>query len=319
MYKDIYKLTRRFISVFGDYSSDVVKELFIEISAYLNKLEETKHIVDHSDEVAALLHDVISESIFRITRKKVTFIISQGSRRGDQTTPRDIIKFIEARNSTNMKIKGLFIDYIDIMAPSDSKYTDYNDYNAHGIIVQELRNMASDYGIPVVTITQGTRDSENIAALSNANMADSHKKVRYSDYIYMVRLRYDLNLLMDEVKNDIVNKKEIKDKDPFNPNNQSMGFTSDFTELNKEDQLTVFEIKITKAKDGGKNQLKYHIFSGKNLRIYQSLEDYRKDAVEMKLKTEQLRNRIALIQAGLLVSTPELNEGSNHLLPGLEI
>ena len=51
------------------------------------------------------------------------------------------------------------------------KYTDYNDYNSHGMIVQELRNIAGEYGIPVITITQGTRESENVAVMSNSNMA----------------------------------------------------------------------------------------------------------------------------------------------------
>ena len=170
---DIYKLMRRFFAIFGNYDAAIVKTLFIKISSILKKQKITRTHDNHpiSEEVTKLMSSVIINAILKVTGKKIQLLISQGSKTGDQTTPSDIIKFIEIRRCAGINIKSVFIDYIDIMAPSNSKYTDYNDYNSHGMIVQELRNIAGEYGVPVITITQGTRESENVAVMSNSNMA----------------------------------------------------------------------------------------------------------------------------------------------------
>ena len=170
---DIYKLIRRFVSIFGNYDSAAVKTLFVKLSSILKKqkFSDFKNADPIVDEAVKIVQEMLRDAIYKVTGKRINFILTQGSRTGDQTTPGDIVKFIDAKRCEGMKAKALFIDYIDIMAPSNSKYTDYNDYNSHGMIVQELRNIAGEYGIPVITITQGTRESENVAVMSNSNMA----------------------------------------------------------------------------------------------------------------------------------------------------
>ena len=98
----------------------------------------------------------------------------------------------------------------------------------------------------------------------------------------MVRLRYDLNILTEEVKAHII--------DPSEP---QLAFQDLTSQSNKN--LVVFEIKITKAKDGAKNMLQYHLFSQSNLRIYESLKTYNSDLQQLSQRSKELLNGIELL------------------------
>ena len=119
--------------------------------------------------------------------------------------------------------------------------------------------------------------------MTNDNIGDSIKKVRYADYIYMVRLRRDLQILTESVKNDIIDPQEL----------QSLQATT-FTDLKNQNnsKLTPFEIKITKAKDGDRDMERFHVFSGNNLRIYQQLSNYYQDVVPMQQNSAKLTAEI---------------------------
>jgi hypothetical protein len=147
--------------------------------------------------------------------------------------------------------------------------------------MQEFRALALNYSIPIISATQGTRESEDAPVISNKGVADSYKKVRYADYLYMVRMRGDLDLNTQDVKSDISGE-----------NDQLLSFNQLNNEYNS--YLKPYEIKITKAKDGTKDVSKFHIFNGKNCRIYQKLENVYKDMPELEKKSGELTKKLQL-------------------------
>jgi len=179
------------------------------------------------------------------------------------------------------------------MIPSNSKYTNYDDYNAHGSIIHEMRLASRVYSIPVVSITQNTRESENVQqALNNNLIGDSYKKVRYSDYIIMVRMRYELDLLSPQVKSDVINEQDgDKQVSMIDMTGQYLG------------NIVPFEAKITKAKEGKKDIVKFHIFSGSNLKIYNKLDEFFKDTVPFKSNSSWLQNQIDLLGMNSMQNT----------------
>jgi len=185
--------------------------------------------------------------------------------------------------------KIVIVDYIDVMVPSNNRYSNFDDYNSQGQIVLELRGLSRSYSVPVITATQNTRASENTSySLSNEQLGDSIKKLRYADYLYMIRMNRDINVDSDTVKKDIQGDDE--DIDIFN-----MG--SDIF------NLIPFEFKITKAKEGRKNIHQYHLFNEKNLRICSTISSCKQDLIDMKKTQKKLDKYLILIDNNIEVDT----------------
>lgn len=147
--------------------------------------------------------------------------------------------------------------------------------------MHEMRIASRRYGIPIVTITQNNRTSENVTVgMSNNLVGDSIKKVRYSDNIIMIRQREDLDIFSEQVACDVNenNKVSISDSD-----NAYLSF------------IIPFEVKITKAKDGDKGQSRFHIFSKKNLKICETVEELIFNHKHCVAKSEELQNQLSMI------------------------
>jgi hypothetical protein len=54
-------------------------------------------------------------------------------------------------------------------------------------------------------------------------------------------------------------------------------------------------MKITKAKEGKKNIVKFHLFAGMNLKIYDKLADFYMDISPYKKSNAELQNQIDLL------------------------
>lgn len=280
---DIFKLMRRFISIFGNIDPEAVKSLMVKTSALFKK-QNNKDITNNTaltDEFKNILIELLASSILRVTNQKVKVIIKHCNE--NVFTPIDATRLIDDFNMKGSKVKLMMIDYVDVMVPSalGGNFTE-NDYFAHGQIIHELRLAARNYGVPIVTITQNTRESENSQqSMGNNLVGDSYKKVRYSDYIYMIRMRDDLDLLQEQVKNDVTSKADT--------------ITLQDVTGNTANSVTPFEVKITKAKEGQKNRVKFHLFCSTNLRIYDNVNELYTEAPENQKSTTELRNHIELI------------------------
>ena len=190
------------------------------------------------------------------------------------------------------------------MTPTSKNFSGGDEYVSQGQIVQEMRMLARNYSLPIITITQNVRSSENHEQkMSNQLIGDSIKKVRYADFIYMIRQRFDLDLLSEQVKQDVI--------DP----NSNESFNLSLMDVSSPEfkELIPFEIKITKAKEGKKDVSKYHLFNGGNLRIYNTLNEFFADLPEFKKINKNLGDTINLLNT-VLVQTPEMDDSTDLLI-----
>lgn len=120
--------------------------------------------------------------------------------------------------------------------------------------------------------------------MSNRLIGDSYKKIRYSDFIYMLRMRDDKNCLSEGVREQVVEKRKVADgtvPDAVSP--EILSIKDRLYEV-----LTPLEIKITKSKDSEKNKSSYLLFCKDNLRIYNTVDEYLKDAPVIKVLSDKL-------------------------------
>jgi len=283
---DLNKVLRRFISIFGNVDSELTKQLFIVASSMFKRVDESYDKSTVSNLISTLLTEVINESIVKhISGANCKIIIKHCAE--NSFSAADATKFIDSLKLQGYNTKGLFVDYVDVMKPSSTRYSNYNDYDAQGMIIHELRKISQNYKLPVMSITQNTRESENVSqSMGNNLIGDSYKKVRFSDYIYMIRLRSDLDLLAPSVKHDIVSSDD-DDTAQLNMTDMSGQYIQN---------LVPFEVQITKAKEGKKNVQKFHIFSGLNLKIYDSLTDFYSDLPLIIHNNKWLRDQIQILQ-----------------------
>jgi len=284
---DLNKVLRRFISIFGNIDSELTKQLFIVASTMFKHSEESYDKSSSSNLISELLTTVVNESIIKhIAGANCKIIIKHSAE--NSFSPADATKFIDSLKIQGYNTKALFVDYVDVMRPSSTRYANnYNDYDAHGMIIHELRKISQNYKLPVVSITQNTRESENVSqAMGNNLIGDSYKKVRFSDYIYMIRLRSDLDLYAPSVKHDIT--------DGTDDDDNQIGMTDMSGQYIQ--QTVPFEVQITKAKEGKKNVQKFHIFSGLNLRIYDNISEFYTDLPLVIKNNKWLKDQIQVLQ-----------------------
>lgn len=179
----------------------------------------------------------------------------------------------------------MILKYIDVMIPStlkNSKQFVNDEYVTQGLILHEMRTSSRLHGIPIVTITQNNRASENVSnELNNSQIGDSAKKIRYSDNILMIRQRPELDIFSELVSNDI------------RSNNEDISINDTSGDYLK--YIIPFEVKITKAKDGEKGKQKFHLFNTKNLKIYQSIKELVADHKQCITKSNDLLNQLSII------------------------
>ncbi len=283
---DIYKLFRRFASISGNYSYNSIKKLFktsYEISNLDNASSQVSNIKD-------MFKNIIQTSILNATNDKVSLIIKHSNE--NVFSSGDISRFIDQLKVEGVNIKLIVVDYIDVMAPIINKYTSIDDYNSHGLIVQEMRNLSRLYQIPVITATQNRRESENVTTtMSNMQIGDSYKKVRNSDFIYMCRMRTDLDLFSSPVKENILEGLNYEDDSIVNEMRDKISFN-----------LVPFEVKITKAKDSEKGATRFLLFCKQNLKIYNNLQEYLNDIKKLISNTNKLEHDIKILLSMAMAS-----------------
>lgn len=280
---DIYKLSRRFISVFGNYEYNAVRHLFKTAYELMkrNPDEGLKNAIE------ALLVKLLTTSILNVTGGKVNLVIKHSNE--NSFSAGDLEQFTDRLRVDGYKVKTVFLDYIDVMTPTIVTHTKGGEYDSQGQIVHEVRVFSRNHKIPTISVSQNRREAEKeTIEMSNELVGDSYKKVRYADYIYMVRKRAGLNFLSEAVRhdvllpsnylNDVVSPNILKIKDKLSAN------------------LTPFEIKNTKAKDADRGCTKFALFCNQNLRIYDNIQQYFDDADIIDSNTKRLHKEIKQLE-----------------------
>ncbi len=281
---DIYKLSRRFMSVFGNYKYNLLRQVFKQSYEIAKATEILDVNTTMGLKVKSMFKNLLDTSITALTNGKFGIIIKHASE--NSFSPGDLGKFFDRLQVEGWKVKMCFMDYVDCANPTIMKYTSIKDYDVHGQIVQELRNLSREHRIPIITATQNAKISENMnMAMDNSMIGDSYKKVRYTDYLYMCRMRRDLTVLGTPVLEHII------DPSIHMVNNQ---LTPEIQKISQliEDVLIPFEVKITKSKESGKDVTKFSLFCTDNLRIYNNIQEFIDDAKYLYPNSKRLEKDI---------------------------
>lgn len=304
---DIHKLARRFISIFGNYKFEVIKQLFAKAYEVTRSQQILGMTLENSENVVVSLkkmfNNLLKASLLKVTGGKCSLILKHCNE--NSFSPGDLGRFIDRLKVEGYRVKLVFVDYLDTMIPTTSVFGNMKEYDTQGAIVQELRNLSRIHGIPVISPTQNQRDSEDVTKMqSNKLIGDSYKKIRYSDFIYMMRMREDKNFLSEGVREWVIAKKQ--------PNEDTASPEVLAIKDKLSDVLVPLEIKITKSKDSEKNKSRFLLFCKENLRIYNTIDEYLKDSILLKNNSVKLEKDIDLLvnQAITSVVTTDFMEMS---------
>lgn len=155
--------------------------------------------------------------------------------------------------------------------------------------------------MPIISPTQNQRDSEDVTKLqSNKLIGDSYKKIRYSDFIYMMRMREDKNFLSEGVREQVVRVNKDHNSSYDNVSPEILAIKDRLVDV-----LVPLEIKITKSKDSEKNMSRFLLFCKENLRIYNNIDEYIKDAPVLKTASAKLEKDIDLLVNQVVYSVVE--------------
>jgi hypothetical protein len=278
------KLSRRIFTIFGDYPPYLIRKLYSTIkrkSQYLKKHQpqSLNTFIKYTENIFNYLEE---DSIKSITKNKVFYMVQDQS--DSSYTTSNLLNALTILKLKGYRVRAIFLDYVDLMT-STRKFE--KEYDEHGQIIKDLRVLAKEYHIPIITATQLKRETESPKVkLSNITMGDSYKKVRYSDYIIMIRQLYEYEQI------------EFQEEYPIHtiipPN------SNEYNELLK--LIIPAEYVFTKVKDTDKNvaasksSKNYIIFSKFNLNLYDSIDELYNDYLNVKEKGKIISNFISQIE-----------------------
>lgn len=263
---DYQKLTRRLCSIFGNYDQKTIKKLYRRSYEILRADKKTVIDPQIKDHIINIMDGVLNTSLYRRSQGKVNLIVKHCNE-GEMSSS-DLSKFIDLLAIENLNVRAVVLDYIDVMGTNISSAKD--EYERQGDITNELRRLGRRYKIPILTATQNKRDAENMTtALNNTQIGDSYKKVRYSDYLYMCRMCSHLSVFSDGVFKFAFPVDMLDHNDPSKLSSEALQKETEISE-----NLVPFEVKITKAKDGGRDEWCYMFFCKQNLKIYNNAREY---------------------------------------------
>ena len=291
---DVNKLARRFISIFGNYKFDSIQQLYAKSYEVTRTQQIMGMTVDNSnnlvESIQKMFKNLLKDSLLKVTGGRCSLVIKHCNE--NTFSPGDLGKFIDRLKVEGYRTKLVFVDYIDTMIPTTSVFGNMKEYDTQGAIVQELRNLSRIHGIPIISPTQNQRDSEDMTKQqSNRLIGDSYKKIRYADFIYMMRMRSDKNFLSEGIREQVIAKKPAQDGIP--QDTLSPQILSDKDRL--YNVLVPLEIKITKSKDSEKDMSRFLLFCKENLRIYNNIDEYLRDSPALKANSDKLNKDVSLL------------------------
>ncbi|MEO5348920.1 MAG: DnaB helicase C-terminal domain-containing protein [Magnetococcus sp. YQC-3] len=267
---DKFKLLSRAMSIFGNINNKMVKDSYERTGTLENKN------INHRINLDKFWNNKLNESIITITKNSCNLIIKHSVE--NSFSMNDVNIFIDKMKLEGKNIKFVAIDYIDVMQSSFSRYSSTtDDYQLHGDIVLNMRDTAKSKGVPILTISQNNRSSEDEKFQSNKNMGGSIKKIRYADLIIMINQDTKIDILDPQVLNDVNGTNLIN-----------------INTVNAKKEGVPFQVTITKNKNGDRDVVKWHIFSKVNLRIYHDAAIYNSELKHCekisKMMNDELNN-----------------------------
>ena len=297
---DLVKTTRKLMSIFGNYDFNIIRNIYRTANDHFMALKKKKasesEINLAKKAIMGLFNDVLTTSIMDTTKDGLKIIFRYAPE--NTYSAGDAQKQISKFKMQGITIKYIIIDYLDTLRPTLQPIGSFgfDEYNTLGLITQELRTLSRIYGIPVITASQTSKEGDKLSvSLNNSIIGDSFKKIRYSDFVYMQRIRHDQTIFSENISRHVFRKDSNFDS-AENPN-----------VLRLQDELSSFlkpvEMRITKSKEKGRGYGRYTLFCTRNLRLYNYVDEYVADMINFeksnKLLLSKVKNIINLSEANL--------------------
>lgn len=290
----VVKATRRINSIFGNTQYRVIRDSYRAASQKIKQLQkEGSDIKFIQEKIYRLINKLNKKSNLNVTQNRVKVGIKHAPE--NSFSPGDLSKFIDQIKVTHkLNTKFVVVDYIDCLRPTISNTRNYagsDEYYMQGVITQELRTISRQYNIPIITATQNRRDNNLNAEMTSDMVADSAKKIRYTDFLYQTRMCSHKTFLDNDVASCVI---------PLNQNQQSDPLA--YQAL--KDVLVPYEVKITKSKDSVKDKKTFMLFCNENLRIYNNIDEYLSDRKQLQMNTKEIESDLQEILTDCFI--PEL-------------
>ena len=128
---DIHKLSRRFISIFGNYRFETIKQLYAK--AY--DVTRSQQIMGMSVETGSQLttsiqkmfKNLLKVSLLKVTQGKVSLVLKHCNE--NSFSPGDLGRFLDRLKVEGYKPKLIFVDYMDTMVPTTSAFGNAKEYD----------------------------------------------------------------------------------------------------------------------------------------------------------------------------------------------
>jgi len=143
-----------------------------------------------------------------------------------------------------------------------------------------MRDCAKNRGIPILTITQDNRGSEDRTIATFSDVGGSIKKVRYCDLLINIKQRDNIGVLDPQVSADINISSLTNQKMP----------------IIIENDVIPFEVTITKNKNGNRGMSRFHMFCKTNLKIYSDASHYINDLKKCATRSKEMADKLELIE-----------------------
>lgn len=118
-------------------------------------------------------------------------------------------------------------------------------------------------------------------------VGESWKKVKFSDFIYMQRVRDDLDVFSPDVTKYVF--KEGTDYAEDSP--RIIGIKEELTRY-----LKPLEMRVSKSKEKGKGYSRFMLFCNRNLRLYNNIQEFLLDLPELNSNGSLVDKKIERIQ-----------------------
>lgn len=286
---DIFKVSRRFTSIFGNYKYNTIKTMYKTFSDSLKSAELTgSDVTGLTTTFKNIISDLLKNSISVVCDNKDRIILEHCDE--NTFTATDLANRIENFRIMGYNVKLVILDYIDCMTTSLSSNLGTrpaNIYEKQGQIVQELRAISRQKKISIITASQNKRDSEsNSTILDNSQIGDSYLKIRYSDFVIMGRMHRDRDIFNDPTI------KEFLLPDFENLEDERLKNTVITYKEYLKQVINPYEIKITKAKESNRDVTYFMAFCSENLKIYNNIYEFINEMNDMIKKSKFLQHSI---------------------------
>jgi len=91
---------------------------------------------------------------------------------------------------TGNKIDYVVVDYADLLKPINADKNS-NSYTEAGNVYEELRTMAGESQIPIISASQANRGSAHADTVQGHDVADSYRKVMIGDFVFSLSRKPD--------------------------------------------------------------------------------------------------------------------------------